>query len=213
MKRQLTPEQRALVTPGLIKMAYSIVHKNKHKFTNIELDDLKSVALLALCVAATTYEANNNAKFSSYAYSTIYFRLMNYNRDHSRTIKIPARIQENWGKVHTLIEAGKSVEEIAKQLKITKSLVETIKESNIQGCMSIDCTYDESDDSMVVPTYELDWLTGLSNEYGIEKSKLLETLDSRPMSRDFHDTGPYKKAYRKWWTKRRKMLNPIQTPT
>lgn len=75
----LTDEQRQMVE-GCMKMAASIAWKYV-KRTPYEFDELYSICCEAMVKAATTFNPNKQAKYSTYAYKAIQFSILHRLRD------------------------------------------------------------------------------------------------------------------------------------
>lgn len=74
------------------KLVYAVYHKRFNSYIP-EKEELLQEGLLALWIAATTYNANL-AKFSTYAYTCIYDAMSKYIRNHSTCIHLSAKEYE-----------------------------------------------------------------------------------------------------------------------
>ena len=81
-------------------------------------EDLESVAIWALCVAATRFTPDRGIKFSTYAWSTARGYIMHALRDHSRMVRLPRWINDYRCRVREMLEDGLDYSDVAEQLGI-----------------------------------------------------------------------------------------------
>lgn len=81
-------------------------------------EDLESVAIWALCVAATRYTPDRGVKFSTYAWSTARGYIQHALRDHSRMVRLPRWINDYRHKVREMLEGGMEYSAVAEELGI-----------------------------------------------------------------------------------------------
>lgn len=107
-------------------------------------EDLESVALFALCVAATRYKPELGWKFSTYAWTTCRGWIQHALRDHSRLVRIPRWIGGIRKDVRELAKKGLTYEEIAEELDLDLHQVIQCEESWQEIHSSYDHTPDDS---------------------------------------------------------------------
>ncbi len=78
-------------------------------------EDLESVALFALCIAATRYDASLGWKFSTFAWNTARGWIQHALRDFSRMVRIPRWIGGIRGDVKEMIASGATYAEVAEE--------------------------------------------------------------------------------------------------
>ena len=117
-------------------------------------EDLESVALFALCVAATRYDPSLGWKFSTFAWNTARGWIQHALRDHSRMVKIPRWIGGIRNEVRELAIKGLNYEEIAEELGLDEHQVALCEESWQEIHSSYDHTPDEARPKEF--TYEID---------------------------------------------------------
>ena len=92
-------------------------------------DDLESVALFALCVAATRYNPNLGWKFSTFAWGTARGWIQHALRDHSRMVRVPRWIPDVRNDVRKLVTEGYTYTEVAEKLGLDEKQVIMCEES------------------------------------------------------------------------------------
>jgi len=117
-------------------------------------EDLESVALFALCVAATRYNPALGWKFSTFAWNTARGWIQHALRDYSRMVKIPRWIGGIREEVRELSMKGLNYEEIAEELGLDEYQVVMCEESWQEIHSSYDHTPDDSRPREF--TYEID---------------------------------------------------------
>jgi len=105
-------------------------------------DDMKSVALLALCVAASRFNPDLGWKFSTYAWNTCRGWIQHALRDSSRLVRIPRWICGIRDEVRELAIKGLSYADIADELGLEEKQVIMCEES----WQEIHYSYDHSPD-------------------------------------------------------------------
>ena len=142
----LTREQQKLVEEH-IWVAGRLAHSAKSLtggFTGCYTrDDLESVALFALCVAATRFDPDLGWKFSTFAWSTCRGWIQHALRDHSRMVRVPRWIGGVRDEVKNLALSGMSYAEIAEELDLDESQVAMCEESWQEIHSSYDHTPDD----------------------------------------------------------------------
>ncbi len=107
-------------------------------------DDLESVGLFALCVAASRYDASLGWKFSTYAWNTARGYIQHALRDSSRMVRVPRWIGGVHEEVRTMLKQGYSYDEVSEALDIDYKHVLMCEESWREIHSSYDHTPDES---------------------------------------------------------------------
>ena len=92
-------------------------------------DDLESVALFALCVAATRYNPGLGWKFSTFAWGTARGWIQHALRDHSRMVRVPRWIPDVRNDVRKLVTDGCTYSEVAEKLGLDEKQVIMCEES------------------------------------------------------------------------------------
>ena len=117
-------------------------------------EDLESVALFALCVAATRYKPELGWKFSTYAWNTARGWIQHALRDHSRMVKVPRWIGGIRNEVRDLALKGLTYDEIGEELGLDSHQVAMCEES----WQEIHSSYDHTPDDCRPKefTYEID---------------------------------------------------------
>ena len=138
-------------------------------------EDLESVALFALCVAATRYNPSLGWKFSTYAWNTARGWIQHALRDHSRMVKVPRWIAGVRNEVKALAKTGMTYAEIAEELGLDEDQVAMCEES----WQEIHSSYDHSpDDSRPKEfTYEIDEVKAMIGVEVFEKVGDLNDAD------------------------------------
>jgi len=117
-------------------------------------EDLESVALFALCVAATRFKPELGWKFSTYAWNTARGWIQHALRDFSRMVRIPRWVGGVRNDVKELLSQGMTYEEVADELGLDYRQVLMCEESWQEIHSSFDHTPDESRPREF--TYEID---------------------------------------------------------
>ncbi len=132
-----------MTTNDLIKNNMGLIQKIANKFYNMEKEDLIQVGIIGLIKAYQNYQDNNEAKFSTYAYSYIFgemYNLVNNNRNF--------KISKDLLKIYKLVEKTRyemaqklgyipNNEEVALFLELDVNLVSDALNS-CQSMMSLD---------------------------------------------------------------------------
>ena len=143
----LTKEQQALVAEHrwiagrLAHSARSMTGGHTGCYTK---EDLESVAMFALCVAATRYDPSLGWKFSTYAWNTARGWIQHALRDFSRMVRIPRWIGGVRADVKEMLKQGATYEEIEDELGLDHAQVLMCEESWQEIHSSFDYTPDES---------------------------------------------------------------------
>ena len=128
----LTPAQQLLVEEHLW-VAGRLAHSAKSLtggFTGCYTrEDLESVALFALCVAATRYDPGLGWKFSTFAWNTARGWIQHALRDYSRMVKVPRWISGVREEVRELALKGMTYDEIGEELGLDEHQVAMCEES------------------------------------------------------------------------------------
>ena len=117
-------------------------------------EDLESVALFALCVAATRYDPSLGWKFSTFAWNTARGWIQHALRDHSRMVKVPRWIGGVRDEVRALSLKGLTYVEIGEELGLDEFQVAMCEESWREIHSSYDHTPDDARPKEF--TYEID---------------------------------------------------------
>ena len=153
----LTKEQQALVAEHrwiagrLAHSARSMTGGHTGCYTK---EDLESVAMFALCVAATRYDPSLGWKFSTYAWNTARGWIQHALRDFSRMVRVPRWVGGVRADVKEMLKQGASYDEIAEELGLDHRQVLMCEESWQGIHSSFDYTPDESRPREF--TYEID---------------------------------------------------------
>lgn len=107
-------------------------------------EDLESVALFALCVAATRYDPAFGWKFSTYAWNTCRGWIQHALRDYSRMVRVPRWMGGVRKEVRELAKKGYTYAEIAEELDLDENEVAMCEESWREIHSSYDHTPDDS---------------------------------------------------------------------
>lgn len=142
----LTPAQQKLVEDHRW-IAGRLAHSAKAMtggFTGcFAREDLESVAMFALCVAATRYDPSLGWKFSTFAWNTARGYIQHALRDHSRMVRIPRWISPIRAEVRKMLQEGASYEEVSEELGLSHQQVLMCEESWQEIHSSYDHTPDE----------------------------------------------------------------------
>ena len=117
-------------------------------------DDLESVALFALCVAATRYDPSLGWKFSTFAWGTARGWIQHALRDFSRMVRVPRWIGGTREEVKELLKQGMSYEEIENELGLDGGQILMCEQSWQEIHSSYDYTPDEGRSKEFI--YEID---------------------------------------------------------
>ena len=137
----LTREQQRLVEEHKWiagRLAYSAVCFTGGTTGSLTKEDLESVAMFALCVAATRYTPDIGVKYSTYAWNTARGYIQHALRDSSRMVRTPRWIAVYKKKVDVLLKEGKSYDEISEMLGLTCDQVMLCEESSFNYHISYD---------------------------------------------------------------------------
>ena len=117
-------------------------------------DDLESVALFALCVAATRYDESLGWKFSTFAWNTARGWIQHALRDFSRLVRVPRWITSVREEVRDLLANGLTYQEVAEELGLDEKQVLMCE----QSWQEIHISYDHSPEDWRPRefTYEID---------------------------------------------------------
>ena len=142
----LTPAQQKLVEEHRW-IAGRLAHSAKAMtggFTGcFSRDDLESVAMFALCVAATRYDPTLGWKFSTFAWNTARGYIQHALRDHSRMVRIPRWIMPIRADVRRMLQEGSTYDEVGEELGLSHQQVLMCEESWQEIHSSYDHTPDE----------------------------------------------------------------------
>ena len=117
-------------------------------------EDLESVGLFALCVAASRFDPELGWKFSTFAWNTCRGWIQHALRDNSRIVKVPRWIAGIRGVVRELAMKGMTYEEIGEELGLDEHQVAMCEESWQEIHSSYDHTPDDARPKEF--TYEID---------------------------------------------------------
>lgn len=117
----LTKEQQKLVadTLWIVKACASRVVKTVNR-GSLDFDDLVGYGYFGLCKAALRFDPSKGNKFSTFAYPTCMGAIRHAIRDRSNTVRIPLKTQQQRARAFKLLSEGHTLEEAAKDLKLTK---------------------------------------------------------------------------------------------
>jgi hypothetical protein len=149
--QQRLVEEHLWVAARLAHSAKSLTGGHTGCFTR---DDLESVALLALCVAATRFDPELGWKFSTFAWTTCRGWIQHALRDHSRMVRVPRWINSIRKEVRELALQGLSYTEIAEELGIEENQVAMCEESWQEIYASFD--WNPEDSSPRELSYQID---------------------------------------------------------
>ena len=153
----LTPYQQCLVQEHIWiagRLAYSAKSLTGGATGCFTKEDLESVALLALCVAASRYDPDLGWKFSTYAWNTARGWIQHALRDHSRMVRVPRWIAGVRQEVRDMLAQGCSYEEIEEELGLDEKQIFMCEES----WQDVHSSYDQTNDDQRPKefTYEID---------------------------------------------------------
>ena len=117
-------------------------------------DDLESVALFALCVAATRYDPSLGWKFSTFAWGTARGWIQHALRDFSRMVRVPRWVGGIREDVKELLNGGATYDEIGDELGLDFSQILMCEQSWQEIHSSYDYTPDEGRSKEFI--YEID---------------------------------------------------------
>ena len=117
-------------------------------------DDLESVAMFALCVAATRYDPSLGWKFSTFAWNTARGWIQHALRDFSRLVRVPRWVTGMRSEVRDLLASGLTYQEVGEELGLDEKQVLMCEES----WQEIHVSYDHSPEDWRPRefTYEID---------------------------------------------------------
>lgn len=153
----LTKEQQALVAEHrwiagrLAHSARAMTGGHTGCYTK---EDLESVAMFALCVAATRYNSSLGWKFSTYAWNTARGWIQHALRDFSRMVRVPRWVASVREEVKQMLKDGATYQEIEDELGLDHQQVLMCEESWQEIHSSFDYTPDEARPREF--TYEID---------------------------------------------------------
>ena len=153
----LTKEQQALVVEHkwiAARLAYGAKALTGGCTGCFTKDDLESVAMLALCVAATRYDPSLGWKFSTYAWNTGRGWIQHSLRDFSRMVRLPRWISGIRQEANELLRDGMSYAEVAFELGLDEKQVLMCEQSWQEIHFSYDYTPEDSQPREFV--YEVD---------------------------------------------------------
>ena len=87
--------------------------------TDMNYDDLESVAFIGLMKACHKFDAERGWKFSTFAVPKIRGELLHYVRDYSYLLRLSHRMRENWVKGRRHLDKGATDQQVADELKIS----------------------------------------------------------------------------------------------
>jgi DNA-directed RNA polymerase specialized sigma subunit len=134
-RRQIEPlgaDERKLVEDhlGVAKFAaWSAIRETRGYTGCLTYEDLESIALYAICIAAKDYDPSKGFLFSTYASRKAKGYIQHALRDHSRLVRIPRSVLKERGDVRLLMSQGLTQEQIADTLKIPLGRVEECENS------------------------------------------------------------------------------------
>jgi len=143
----LTKEQQKLVEEHrwiagrLAHSAHSMTGGHTGCFTK---EDLESVAMYALCAAATRYDETLGWKFSTYAWNTARGWIQHALRDFSRMVRVPRWVKGTRDEVKEMLAQGASYEEIGEELGLEYKQILMCEESWQEIHFSFDHAPDEA---------------------------------------------------------------------
>ena len=140
-QQQLLVEEHLWIAGRLAHSAKSLTGGATGCFTR---DDLESVALMALCVAAGRYKPELGWKFSTFAWNTARGWIQHALRDHSRMVRVPRWIAGVRQEVRDMVQKGCTFEEISEELGLDERQITMCEESWQDVHFSYDYTPDES---------------------------------------------------------------------
>ena len=155
-------------------------------------DDLESVGLFALCVAASTYNPDMGVKYSTYAWGKARGDIQHALRDFSRMVRTPRWVSVYKKRVDKMLEEGCMYEDIAEELDIGVALVMMCAESSFNYHVSFDTTPngeggrdfefldDEAKATLITPTL----LKSLRDLSDAEMRMMERYVDNAPLSDD-----------------------------
>ena len=140
-KQQLLVEEHRWIAGRLAYSARTLTGGHTGCFTK---DDLESVAMFALCVAATRYDPAMGCKFSTFAWNTARGWIQHALRDFSRMVRIPRWIGGVRADVKSVLESGGSYADAVDELGLDFHQVLMCEQSWQETHSSYDNTPDES---------------------------------------------------------------------
>jgi len=139
------------------KLVYSVVSKFQGSY---DIEDLKQVGMMGLAKAYKNFKDDQDAKFSTYAYTYILGEVLNYIRS-SKALKVNKEMQSLYRKILQTKEymtqkimREPSTFEIACFLEIDESAVIAAIQAN-QFVKSLDYTINEEDENKEINMYDV----------------------------------------------------------
>ena len=195
----LTPEQQLLVEEHRWiagRLAHGAQCLTGGHTGSLTRDDLESVALFALCVAATRYKPELNVKYSTYAWNTARGYIQHALRDYSRMVRTPRWIANYKNKVSQLLTEGKTYKEISDILEIDESKVMYCELSTNNYHISYDSTPEDWVSPEFVYNFEEHKASLLSPELVQEIRKLSDP--EMQMLLRYVEEAPISEEEREW---------------
>ena len=149
--QQLLVEEHLWIAGRLAQSAKAITGGFTGCYTR---EDLESVGLFALCVAASRYDPELGWKFSTFAWNTCRGWIQHALRDNSRIVKVPRWIREIRNEVKELLANGMSYADVAEELGLEEHQIVMCEESWQEIHSSYDHTPDDARPREFV--YEID---------------------------------------------------------
>lgn len=111
-----------LVLDNLKLVDYCLHHQFNIHTLHPDYEDFRQEGYVGLILAAQRYDKTTGFSFSTFALSYIHGYIQKYKNDNSYTsVKIPRRLSYKIGSVAFLLEKNEPVENILKQLDMTKN--------------------------------------------------------------------------------------------
>ena len=148
----LTRDQQRLVVEHqwiASRLAYGAQSLTGGQTGCLTREDLESVALFALCVAASRYKPETGIKYSTYAWGTARGYIQHALRDQSRMVRTPRWVANYKKRVSELGAEGRSPVEIAEILDIT---LEKVIQCELSA-YNYHVSYDSSPEDWVSPEF------------------------------------------------------------
>ena len=165
-------------------------------------DDLESVALFALCVAASRYKPELGWKFSTYAWNTARGYIQHALRDFSRMVRVPRWIAGVRQDVRDRLRDGASYDEIEDELGLDHDQIVMCEESWREIHSSYDHTPDEKRPREFI--YEVDEVKAMIGNDVLKQVGDLNdadiTLLLMHIEGEVHDPQDQEKAESAFWT-------------
>lgn len=139
--QQLLVEEHLWIAGRLAHSAKSLTGGATGCYTR---EDLESVALMALCVAAGRFDPSLGWKFSTFAWNTARGWIQHALRDHSRMVRVPRWIAGVRQEVRDMVARGCPLEDISEELGLDERQITMCEESWQDVHYSYDYTPDEA---------------------------------------------------------------------